>query len=146
MTDPESIPIRPEIDAFLKEHRRTFFITIRKDGTPTIHPMTGLYDEGRLRYSSYKTSAKNRNIERDDRVCSLVLNGYDVEPMQAVTLKGVTRILEGTEMPRRQGPAPAASNESGARRAQAAIQTGRRAIVEIVPSDLAAFIDQARGG
>ena len=83
MTNPESVPIRPEIDAFLKEHRRTFFITIRKDGTPTIHPMTGLYHEGRLRYSSYKTSAKNRNIERDDRVCSLVLNGYDEPDFRA---------------------------------------------------------------
>ena len=143
MAEGETVSTPPDIDAFLQEHRRTFFITLRSDGTPTVHPMTGLYNQGSLHYTSYRRSAKNRNIERDARVCCLALNGYDAEQVRAVTLKGVARIREGAEMPQRrpvQGVEP-----SSASRARRAIRAGRRVIIEIVPAGVIGFMDQVRG-
>lgn len=39
----EGVPVREEVAAFLEGNRRTFMITLRKDGSPTGHPMAGFY-------------------------------------------------------------------------------------------------------
>ena len=37
---PDAHDLPPELDSFLSEHNRTFLMTVRKDGSPTMHPMT----------------------------------------------------------------------------------------------------------
>ena len=56
-----------ELDAFLRAQRRAYWVTLRRDGSPTAHPMGALYEDGRVLFTSYRKSAKNRNADRDPR-------------------------------------------------------------------------------
>jgi nitroimidazol reductase NimA-like FMN-containing flavoprotein (pyridoxamine 5'-phosphate oxidase superfamily) len=132
---------RAEVDAFLREQRRAYWVTLRSDGSPTAHPMGGLYEDGRLLFTSYRKSAKNRNAERDPRTCVLLANEYGSVPLEAVTLKGFARVLEGAEAPRMLREQ---AGDPGADRACAAIAAGRRSVIEIVPSEVADFSDRVR--
>ncbi|MBW2422847.1 MAG: pyridoxamine 5'-phosphate oxidase family protein [Deltaproteobacteria bacterium] len=137
-----AIPLEREVDAFLQAHRRAYWVTLRRDGSPTAHPMGGLYERGRLLFTSYRKSAKNRNVDRDPRCCVLLANDYDATSLEAVTLKGFARVCEGAPPPRMLREQ---AGESGPGRAVAAIESGRRSVIEIVPADVAAFSDRVRG-
>jgi len=134
-------PDTREVDTFLQKHRRAYWVTLRRDGSPTAHPMGGLYEDGKLLFTSYRKSAKNRNAERDPRTCVLLANEYGNTALEAVTLKGSARIVEGAEAP---AMLRAQAGDKGADRACAAIAAGRRSVIEIVPSDVAAFSDRVR--
>jgi hypothetical protein len=138
----EAIPLEREVDAFLQAHRRAYWVTLRRDGSPTAHPMGGLYEDGRLLFTSYRKSAKNRNVDRDPRCCVLLANEYDATSLEVVTLKGFARVREGAPPPRM---LLEQAGEAGPGRAVAAIESGRRSVIEIVPSDVAAFSDRIRG-
>ena len=62
--------------AHMQEHSRAFLLSLRADGSPTAHPMTALISEGRVRFNTYRKSAKARNVERDARMGAVLLNGY----------------------------------------------------------------------
>jgi len=147
MSEPERIPMPPAVEAFLRKYNRTYWLTLRKDGSPTAHPMSGIYEEGRLAYTSYKRSIKNRNVDRDPRTCVLGVNGYGPESdsPQAVTLKGVAVILDGAGAPGRLGREQSEEESGGTNRARTAIAAGRRAVIDIVPTELVGFTDQVRG-
>jgi hypothetical protein len=130
-----------EVDAFLRNHDRAYWVTLRKDGSPTAHPMAGLHEDGRFLFTSYRKSAKNRNVDRDPRTCVVLVNGYGAEPVEAVTLKGFARVLEGAPPPRRLREQ---AGDAGADRACRAIESGRRSVIEIVPAEVADFSDRAR--
>ena len=66
----------PEAEALLAKARRVFLFTLRADGSPTAHPMTGNFVGGRLAFSTYRKAVKTRNAQRDPRTCSLALEGY----------------------------------------------------------------------
>jgi len=140
--DEEAIELEREVDAFLQAHRRAYWVTLRQDGSPTAHPMAGLYEDGRLLFTSYRKSAKNRNVDRDPRCCVLLANEYDATSLEAVTLKGFARVCEGAPPPRM---LLEQAGEAGPRRAVAALEAGRRSVIEIVPVDVAAFSDRIRG-
>jgi hypothetical protein len=141
----EGLRSEREIDAFLQAHRRAYWVTLRRDGSPTAHPMGALYEDGRLLFTSYRESAKNRNVDRDPRSCVVLASDYDydadAESLEAVTLKGFARVLEGAPPPRL---LLEQSGEAGPGRAVAAIEAGRRSVIEIVPSEVAAFSGRVR--
>jgi general stress protein 26 len=58
--------------AFLARYSRAFLLTRRRDGSPTIHPMVAFFDDGRVTMTTYRKSAKARNVERDPRAAVLV--------------------------------------------------------------------------
>jgi hypothetical protein len=58
---------------FLADHAQVYLIVRRPDGTPMGYPMTGRWLHGGLEFSTYRKSAKVRYVERDERVCCLVV-------------------------------------------------------------------------
>jgi Pyridoxamine 5'-phosphate oxidase len=66
-------PLTSEALAFLEKHSTMFLLMHRLDGTPTGYPMVGRLHDGALEFSTYRKSAKVRRLERDGRVCVVVV-------------------------------------------------------------------------
>jgi hypothetical protein len=58
---------------FLADHSQVYLVVRRPDGTPMGYPMVGRWQDGALEFSTYRKSAKVRYVERDNRVCCLVV-------------------------------------------------------------------------
>src|SRR5262249_59829875 len=56
-----AMTIPDDVAAFLGRHTRAFLLTRRRDGSPTIHPMTAFFADGRVTMTTYRKSAKARN-------------------------------------------------------------------------------------
>jgi pyridoxamine 5'-phosphate oxidase-like protein len=88
--------IPDDVAAFLGRHTRAFLLTRRRDGSPTIHPMTAFFADGRVTMTTYRKSAKARNVERDDRAACLIVNGYAKNDVRAVLVRGRGRLRQAT--------------------------------------------------
>jgi len=86
--------VSPDVRAFLKTHRRTFVITRRNDGWPTIHPMTGEWRDGALWVNTYRKSQKVLNALRTPVVSYLVTSDDADEPFSAVNVRGKASVVE----------------------------------------------------
>ncbi|HWL41881.1 MAG TPA: pyridoxamine 5'-phosphate oxidase family protein [Ilumatobacter sp.] len=75
----------------IDQHGRTFLVTLRKDGSPTCHPMARFHARGELYLNMYASSAKHRNLTRNPRVCCLVATRSGAERFEAVALSGEAR-------------------------------------------------------
>ena len=133
--------IPDDLAAFLGRHTRAFLLTRRRDGSPTIHPMTAFFADGRMTMSTYRKSAKARNVERDDRAACLVVNGYAKTDVRAVLVRGRGRLRQATfaalpaaERPPadESGQAPKVSGEVTARVA-ARMASGKRVFLDVEP-------------
>jgi PPOX class probable F420-dependent enzyme len=120
----------PVAEAFLREHTRTFLVTLRPDGAPTCHPMVGFWQDGALWLNTYRKSAKARNLMRSPRV-------DDEDPQfRGVVLRGRAEIVESAA-PLRSGTArPPAVGGDVARLVQARLAEGKRVVVRIVPDEM----------
>jgi hypothetical protein len=123
-----------EIQTFLAAHSRAFLLTRRRDGAPTIHPMTGLLADGRLVFNTYRKSAKARNIERDPRAAVVVVNGYGAPRVEAVGVRGRGSIRTAAAMPAA-APTSAAPRVSGsvAGRVTERMASGKRILIDVAP-------------
>ncbi len=127
----------PELAEQLARSRRGLLLTLRRDGSPTAHPMTALEVDGRLAYNTYRKSAKARNIARDPRTCSLVLSGWEGDALEALVYKGPAREIEAAAA----APAEAARAElpvenSVAKRAQERLASGKRVMLAVDPEEV----------
>lgn len=95
MDTEQSRPV--DAEEFMGQNRRTFMITLRKDGSPTAHPMAGFYG-GRLYLNAYRVSAKAKNLGRDDRICCVVATPADAEEFAAAVYRGRARLLPVDEV------------------------------------------------
>ncbi|MBM3670970.1 MAG: hypothetical protein FJW86_02105 [Actinobacteria bacterium] len=133
----DQLAIAAEVDEFLATHTRTMLVTLRTDGSPTIHPMVGLWRDDALWFNAYRKSVKTRNIERDPRVCCLVLGGDDDLVPPAIVVHGRAELLPpGTIMPGTDGSAPAApAGVSGGmvRKVASRLETNKRGLFRVVP-------------
>lgn len=89
--------IREEAAHFMAANGRTFMVTLRKDGSPTAHPMAGFFG-GRLYLNTYGKSAKAKNLGRDDRICCVLTNPSDAESFQGALYRGRARRLTADEV------------------------------------------------
>lgn len=126
-----SPPLPTELRSFLTEHRRSFIVTLRRDGSPTAHAMTALDAGDALLFNTYRKSAKTRNIQRDPRVCAVYLDGYESETPSGFAVEGTAGIHEANEMPGTRGDAPV--SEDVARRATDRLQSGKRILIHVTP-------------
>ena len=139
--------IPDDVATFLGRHTRVFLLTRRRDGSPTIHPMTGFFADGRVTMSTYRKSAKARNVERDDRAAALVVNGYGKDEVRAVLVRGRGRLRQA-EMPvppadASEAPASEAPKVSGSVTARVAerMASGKRIFLDVEP-DEAGFVQR----
>src|SRR5262245_60299068 len=132
--------IPDDVAAFLGRHTRAFLLTRRRDGSPTIHPMTAFFADGRMTMSTYRKSAKARNVERDERAACLVVNGYGKDDVSAVLVRGRGRLRQATmaAMPTAErsepdaSPPPKVSDDVTARVA-ARMASGKRIFLDVEP-------------
>ncbi len=134
--------IPDDVAEFLGRHTRAFLLTRRRDGAPTIHPMTGFFADERMTMSTYRKSAKARNVERDPRAGCLVVNGYGKDDVRAVGLRGrgSLRQAELAAMPAAGRAAPKVSDSVAGRVAER-MTSGKRILLDVEP-DEAAFVQR----
>lgn len=54
-----------------------FLVVRRPDGSPTGYPMTGIFHDGDIEFTTYRKSAKARYLLADDRVCCVIPGGAE---------------------------------------------------------------------
>ena len=136
------MPIPDDVAAFLGRHTRVFLLTRREDGAPTMHPMTGTFADGRVTMSTYRKSAKARNVERDPRAACLVVNGYGKDDVRGVLVRGRGNLRQATMAAPTAGTteAPKVSGSVTARVADR-MASGKRVFLDVEP-DEAAFVQR----
>jgi hypothetical protein len=136
--------IGPDEDAFLRAHSRTFLLATRADGSPTGWPMVGLYPGGTLEFSTYGSSRKVVDLQRNPR-CGCVVAPVDSD--RALVLRGTAEVVEGQHEPSTGSDdvrsdikvAPGISD-----RARARMKAGKRVVIRFTPTS-AAFVPGTRG-
>ena len=130
--------------------------SIGADGRPHLVPMWfAVDDEGRVVFTTYRTSQKVRNIERDPRVTLLVEDGTAYDELRGVMIEGEAELLEGAEHTRevmrlvgakyyRNGPGGAGGGGAAAAAGAREQPDRRRAVpkrvaVRVQPSDVASW-------
>jgi nitroimidazol reductase NimA-like FMN-containing flavoprotein (pyridoxamine 5'-phosphate oxidase superfamily) len=154
------ITFSEEADEFMRGSRRLFMVTLRKDGSPTCHPMAAFYGGGALYLNMYRASAKAKNLGRDARICCVLTTPFDAERFQGAVYKGHARELSveevfADEVP--EGLAWARNPRSGGSQEQpdippeeerkigetaGRIKRGKRMIFEISPDEVGMVQDQ----
>jgi hypothetical protein len=123
--------------AFLARHTRAFLLTRRRDGSPTIHPMTAFFADGRVTMTTYRKSVKARNVERDPRAAALVVNGYGKDDVRGVLVSGRGALREGAlAIPGGGSEAPKVS-EGVTERVAARMAAGKRVFLDVEPHAVA---------
>jgi hypothetical protein len=69
-----------------------FMLVRRPDGSPTGYPMTGLWRDGDIEFTSYRKAPKARYLAADDRVCLVIPD--DSDPTGGVAVWGHARPTE----------------------------------------------------
>jgi hypothetical protein len=134
------VSVSPEVDEFLTTHTRTMLVTLCADGSPTVHPMLALWRDGALWLNAYRKSAKTQNIERDARVCCLVLGGDDDLVPPAVVLHGAAELMPpGTLLPVspravESVPTPRGVTTGIVRKVEDRVATSKRLMFRIAPT------------
>jgi len=154
MSDRNRAPIPDDASEFMERNGRTFMLTLRKDGSPTGHPMAGFFG-GALYLNTYGASVKSKNLERDDRICCVVTNPSDAHDFEGVVYRGRARKVPVEEVfaedvpqglawarnPRSEGSQeqPDVPPEDQRKIGETAgrIKRGVRVIYEIVPAEVA---------
>jgi hypothetical protein len=134
--------IPDDVAAFLARHTRAFLLTRRRDGSPTVHPMTAFLADGRMTMTTYRKSAKARNVERDPRAACLVVNGYGASDVHGVLVRGRASLRAGVlSVPERSaGGAPKVSGDVTGRIAER-MASGKRVFLDLEP-DEATFVQR----
>ena len=134
--------IPDDVAAFLGRHTRVYLLTRRRDGSPMIHPMTGFFADGRVTMSTYRKSAKARNVERDARAACLVVNGYGKEDVRGVLVRGRGSLRQATMAIPASGDseAPKVSGSVTERIAER-MASGKRVFLDVEP-DEAGFVQR----
>ena len=149
VADETEIGLSREALEFLRRSGRGFLMTLRPDGSPTIHPMTALCAEDRLAYNTYRKSAKAQNAARDPRTCTLLLSDYEDTHAQALVYKGRARALdsESLEVSRPSATRPTGNLSSSVpNRANARLREGKRILLGIEPEETRLLGADGEGG
>jgi hypothetical protein len=134
--------IPDDVAAFVARYTRIFLLTRRRDGAPTIHPMTGFFADGRVTMTTYRKSAKARNVVRDARASCLVVDGYGHPDVRGALLRGRGRLREGTmAVPADSASAAPKVSDGVTSRVAERMASGKRVFLDVEPDD-ARFVDR----
>src|SRR5262245_46015954 len=129
--------IPDDVAAFLARYTRMFLLTRRRDGSPTIHPMTGFFADGRVTMTTYRKSAKARHVERDPRAACLIVNGYGKSDVRGALVRGRASLRAGGVAALPSSTAPAADRPKVgagvAERVADRMASGKRVFLDVEP-------------
>lgn len=134
------VALSPEVTEFLLANSRCFLLTRRASGAPTGHPMTlRVGADGDLLFSTYRTSAKVRNLVRDPRVACLVTTPADATEQRSVLVTGTAEVIDGDEgiaawEGSAGGPAVGGVGDGVATTVAARMRDGKRVVVRVRPT------------
>jgi hypothetical protein len=132
--------IPPAAERFLREHTRTFLVTVRPDGAPTCHPMVGLYREGVLYLNTYRKSAKARNMMLAPHVACVVVTDDDDPHFRGVVVRGRAEVAPADALrtaPDREGAgSPPGVGREVVGLVQARLAEGKRILVRVLPEEV----------
>src|SRR5262249_31948664 len=99
-----------------------------------------LYHEGALYLTTYRKSAKVRNLQADPRVACVVVTQDDDPDFRGIVLRGRAEFLSpGAAMPwAPDRPRPPGTGAEVARKVQTRVAEGRRVIVRVAPEEMRA--------
>jgi hypothetical protein len=86
--------IEPAAAKFLAGHRRVHIFTADADGAPIGFPMDGWFTEGKLFFTTYRTSGKVANLLRDPEVCCIAITDDDDPDTACAVVQGTCRVRE----------------------------------------------------
>ena len=90
-----------ELEDFLKNAQTLQVASISPDGRPHLVPMWfAVDDEGCLVFTTYRSSQKVRNIERDPRVTLLVEDGDVYDELRGVMMEGEAELVDDIDSTR----------------------------------------------
>ena len=96
-----------------------------------------------MRVTTYRRSHKTRNAQRDERTSWVVLNGYDSnDDARAVQFKGVNRVVNATEMPKKAGERQGVKTGLSSR-TEDRLKSGKRIVIEVTPT-MTGFLEEVR--
>jgi uncharacterized pyridoxamine 5'-phosphate oxidase family protein len=87
-----------ELSAFLAENRKVQIATIGKDGAPHLVTMFYTLWEGKIAFTTYKTSQKVLNLQRNPVMTCLVETGTDYNELRGASLTGTVTITDDPEV------------------------------------------------
>jgi PPOX class probable F420-dependent enzyme len=131
------ITIPPEEQrAFLETARTVQVASIGPDGRPHLVPMWFVVDdEGCIVFTTYATSQKVRNLQRDPRITALVEDGREYSQLRGLMIEGRAELVmgdpEATAAVRRLIGAKYAGRTSAAPRSDGVLT--KRCVVRIRP-------------
>ncbi len=86
-----------EIQTFLESERTLILATTKKSGSPVMHALWFTYLDDAIYINIQSGSFKNRNIQRDNRVCCLVEAGESYLELRGVMIEGHARPVDDPE-------------------------------------------------
>ena len=90
-----------ELRAYLAEGRTLQVASVGRDGRPHLVPMWyAVDDEGCVVFTTYGSSQKVRNLERDPRVTLLVEDGAVYDELRGVMIEGEAEVVDDVEYTR----------------------------------------------
>ena len=90
-----------ELRAYLAEGRTIQVASVGRDGRPHLVPMWyAVDDEGCVVFTTYGSSQKVRNLERDPRITLLVEDGAVYDELRGVMIEGEAEIVDDLDYTR----------------------------------------------
>ncbi|MFB4312989.1 pyridoxamine 5'-phosphate oxidase family protein [Actinomadura sp. 21ATH] len=87
-----------EVAAYLAESSKVQVATLGKDGAPHLVTMFYALLDGKIAFSTYRTSQKVVNLRRDPTMTCLVEDGTEYSELRGVSLYGKGRIVDDPEV------------------------------------------------
>ncbi len=100
-----------EVSELLENERTLILATTRREGTPAMHALWFTYLDDAVYFNIQASSFKNKNIERDDRVCCLVEAGEKYFDLRGAMIEGRAALVEDPDERGRVQTAADAKNE-----------------------------------
>jgi nitroimidazol reductase NimA-like FMN-containing flavoprotein (pyridoxamine 5'-phosphate oxidase superfamily) len=138
VSPPSPIGIPGELIAEVEAASRAFLITRRRDGSPTVHPLTPIVRDGVVHFNTYRKSAKVTNVLRDPRVACVLASADSASPYQAVEGRGTAELLDASEVGANLisfGDTSEVMGQEDLERVRRNLASGKRVYLRIVPQE-----------
>jgi nitroimidazol reductase NimA-like FMN-containing flavoprotein (pyridoxamine 5'-phosphate oxidase superfamily) len=135
---PSPIGIPGDLTAEVEAASRAFLVSRRRDGAPTVHPLTPIVRDGVVHFNTYRKSAKVTNMLRDPRVACVLASADLASPYQALECRGTAELLDASEVGANLisfGDTSEVMRQEDLERVRRNLTSGKRVYLRIVPQE-----------